>query len=224
MMRSLLALATILALSLFACLAPVEAAMQRGGRGGRPVRVGTVNVNITFTFNGDAGKVRTSNPPEQFDDKGKPKKLTLSELRKLKGDDPAEKKLVGYKSDIAEVQPGAVIQVTLSTNKALLRKAAKKGKGDLGGDKDGKDDSKPSKGGKWVTVRQLTGVVTKAQEAKGEGGSTITIKVTQQILNNTGGNTNQDQTISPDEAQATLIVITKRAEGKEGARKGKNKE
>jgi hypothetical protein len=185
------------------------------------MRIVNANLEVTFTFNGDVGKVRTISPPEEFDDKGNIKKHTKEELKALKGDTPAEKKMVGYKSDISEVQVGDVIQVALSSNKANLQKAAKKGKKDKEADL---EEEKPDKGGKskWVTVAQVIGTVTKANAGNTDAGSTLTIRITTQVIQGRGGNRNQ--TIDPEQAQATLVIIGKRAtDGQGGVPAGKRK-
>ncbi len=178
------------------------------------LRVANANINITFTFNSDAGKVRSLSPPEEFDDKGNLKKHTKEELLKLKGDDPAEKKMVGYKSDISEVQVGDVIQVSLSvfrTTGAAPKKKAKKDK-DAEDDKDVKDDLGGEKKGKWVVAARLAGKVTRVDAANTDGGAKLTIQVTTQVLQGPGAPAVQNnQTVDPEKGQATLIIIGKRA-------------
>jgi hypothetical protein len=59
-------------------------------------------------------KVRTLNPPLQYDDKGYPKKYTKEELKELKGDS----KLPGYNADLDSVQQGQVVVAYLARKKA----------------------------------------------------------------------------------------------------------
>lgn len=54
--------------------------------------------------------VRTLRPREEFDEKGKIKKLTKAELKELKGPDP---KMPGYKAEFGDVSTDQVVQVTL---------------------------------------------------------------------------------------------------------------
>ncbi len=199
--------------------------LPRNYRPGRNpgVRVVNVTASITFTFNADVGKVRTLTPPEQFDDKGNIKKLTREELKAAKGDDPAEKKLAGFRSDIAEVQVGDVVQVRLATHRKNGKTTRDKVDPDLDADK-----APSGKDGKWVVVGQLLGTVTRVAGATTNGAPTLTVRVTGQVLvaSNAGrSNTNQMQTVSPDKAQATLILIGRRPVGGSPAagagRKGK---
>jgi hypothetical protein len=77
--------------------------------------------------------VRTASPRQEFDEKGKIKKLTKKELAELKGPD---KKLPGYKAEFTDLQPEQVIQVTLvkkkgSTPKPRLKKKGKDADADI---------------------------------------------------------------------------------------------
>ncbi len=67
----------------------------------------------------DTVKVRLHDLPDNnaFDDKGNPKVLSASEKQKAKGDTPAEQRLPGYKGTMADLKPGDIVQVTLSTPK-----------------------------------------------------------------------------------------------------------
>jgi hypothetical protein len=60
-------------------------------------------------------KVRTTELPEQFDEKGNIKKYTKEELKQLKGKD---KDLPGYESTFEALRAGQLVQVTLTTHKA----------------------------------------------------------------------------------------------------------
>jgi hypothetical protein len=86
-------------------------------------------------------KVRTQNPPVQFDEKGNPKQYTKDELKALKGKDTD---LPGYEATPDSLKVGDTVKVTLSAPKP-----AKKD-----GDKDKDSDSKntDAKTGNQVTV------------------------------------------------------------------------
>jgi hypothetical protein len=163
--------------------------------------------HVTMTFNTDVGKVRTLTAPEQFDDKGNRRKPTAAELRQLKGDEPAEKKLVGYKSDFSDVQVGAVVEVVLSANKANLHKGARPGKADPDAEK---GNNTP---GQWIAVNQLTGVVTKVNNGNTSAGPTFTMRVTKQVLKPGWKSSTHRHTVKPDNGQATLVVIHKPGTG-----------
>ncbi len=78
-------------------------------------------------------KVRTLQPPLQFDDKGNPKKYTAKELKELKGDE----KLPGYTGDLESLRPNQTVMVVV-----VRPKPAPGGKKD--GPEDGlADDKKP---------------------------------------------------------------------------------
>jgi hypothetical protein len=62
----------------------------------------------------DEVKVRQAQPPEAFDDKGKPKKYTAKELKELKGPDP---KLPGYNAEFSDLREGQIVTVTLVKKK-----------------------------------------------------------------------------------------------------------
>jgi hypothetical protein len=68
--------------------------------------------------------VRLSKPPEQFDEKGKVKRLTRKELKELKGDP----KLPGYKAEFGDVQQDQMVQVNLVKKKDAPRPRPKKKK------------------------------------------------------------------------------------------------
>ncbi|MFO0878245.1 MAG: hypothetical protein U0840_12915 [Gemmataceae bacterium] len=75
--------------------------------------------------------VRTARPKEEFDEKGKIKRMTKAELKELKGSDP---KMPGFKAEFGDVQTDQIVQVTLvmkkPTSPAPKPKPAKgKGKG-----------------------------------------------------------------------------------------------
>ena len=58
----------------------------------------------------DDVKIRQANPPEAFDDKGRPKKYTIKELKELKGDDL---KTPGYPADFSDLINQSIVNVTL---------------------------------------------------------------------------------------------------------------
>ena len=67
----------------------------------------------------DEVKVRTKNPPIQYDDKGNKKKYTAKELKDLKGDS----KLPGYTAEFGDLKTNQYVQITLVRKKS--DKAAK---------------------------------------------------------------------------------------------------
>ena len=177
-------------------------------------RLANVNFDVTFTFNGEVGKVRTVDPPTEFDDKGNIKKHTKEELKALKGDDPVEKKLPGYKSDFSEVRVGDYIQVALSVYKMVDKKKAKaKKKGKEEEEEKAKDEEEDKpKEGKWVVTAQFIGKVTKADAANTDAQPKITVQITtvQVVQGNAKPPGGKAQTVSPEQAQATVIVVGKR--------------
>jgi len=58
----------------------------------------------------DDVKIRQFNPPEAFDDKGRPKKYSTKELKELKGDDL---KTPGYPADFSDLINQSIVNVTL---------------------------------------------------------------------------------------------------------------
>ena len=58
----------------------------------------------------DDVKIRQNNPPEAFDDKGRPKKYNTKELKELKGDDL---KTPGYPADFSDLTNQLIVNVTL---------------------------------------------------------------------------------------------------------------
>jgi hypothetical protein len=65
-------------------------------------------------------KVRIAQPPQQYDDKGNPKKYTSQELKDLKGPDT---KLPGYTSEFGDLKIGQTVTVYLTTKKPETKKA-----------------------------------------------------------------------------------------------------
>jgi len=82
---------------------------------------------VDYAFLGDPqGKVRVPNPPLAFEDSGAIKKLTIDEIKKLKGD-PS---LPGFPGGFSDLKTGQMVQIT-----PLRNKDAKPGDPDLKGDK-----------------------------------------------------------------------------------------
>jgi hypothetical protein len=183
-----------------------------GYRPRQGARLVPVTTDFTFTFNSDTGKVRTIEPPAEFDDKGNIKKPTAEELKKAKGDDPAEQKLAGYKSDISEVKVGDLVEVALSVFKPTDDKkdAAKKDKAD----KEKAALDKP-KEGKWVVAGGVLGKVTKITPGNTDSGTKLTVRgqTVQVVYGRTNPRGHKHQTISPETAQATLILVGRRPAG-----------
>ena len=183
-----------------------------GYRGGNGPRMGNTPLDVTFSYNSEIGKVRSFDPPENFDEKGNVKKYKKAELLKLKGDDPAEKKMVGYKAEFSEIKVGDYVQVTISVNKNAPAKPANKAKGKKKDEEDDKKDDKEDKlaakapkDAKWVVATQVAGKVTWVDGANSDSDGKITIQLP------TGGYPgNQKQTLDPERAMATLIVISRR--------------
>jgi hypothetical protein len=72
--------------------------------------------------------VRYRELPQEYDDKGNPKKYTAAELKELKGKNPD---LPGYAADFDKLQPGQTVQVTLAKPKADKEKDKDKNAADL---------------------------------------------------------------------------------------------
>ena len=75
------------------------------------LQVGRQDVKVMTT---DDVKVRTKNPPVQYDDKGNKKKYTAKELKELKGNDP---KLPGYTAEFNDLKQNQVVEVSLVRKK-----------------------------------------------------------------------------------------------------------
>lgn len=71
----------------------------------------TQDIDVQTT---DEVVVRSENPPEQFDDKGKLKKYTKKELDELRGDN---KKLPGYKAEFSDLQTDFIVKIQLVKKK-----------------------------------------------------------------------------------------------------------
>ena len=66
----------------------------------------------------DDVKVRLTDPPPAYDDKGNIKKRTEKELKELKGDpkDP-DSKLLGYPAQFSDIRQGSYVKVSLVKKK-----------------------------------------------------------------------------------------------------------
>jgi len=77
--------------------------------------------NIELSLDDDL-KVRTLLLPVEYDDKGRPRKLTEKEKKALKGPDP---KTPGYESDFDSLKPNQMLEVYLARPKGGQRAKAK---------------------------------------------------------------------------------------------------
>jgi hypothetical protein len=84
----------------------------------------------------DDMKVRTLEPPVDYDDKGHVKKYTKKELQEMKG--PGN--LPGYTADFDSLRPNQVVRVYLAKKKAAEKKVAKKKDKEKDKDKKADDD------------------------------------------------------------------------------------
>jgi hypothetical protein len=75
-------------------------------------RVKSVDKNIEVEV-AEETKVRSAQPPQAFDDKGRIKRYTAKELRELKGND----KLPGFPAELADVQVGQTVLVKVARPK-----------------------------------------------------------------------------------------------------------
>jgi hypothetical protein len=124
--------------SLQNALLQLERSIAQAGlkAGQNPYKTVYTKTEVTF-HSDDKLKVRNANLPEQFDDKGNPKKYTAEEKAALKGKD---KSLPGYEAKVEDLTIGQMVKVTLK--KAPKKPEAAKPKE---GDKDAKDakDTEP---------------------------------------------------------------------------------
>jgi hypothetical protein len=97
------------------------------------VRTVTQHKDFDLESTADA-KVRTQDPPVQYDEKGNVKKYTSKELQDLKGDS----KLPGYTSDWDSLKVGQTVKVTLTRPKVKADDKDNNNK-----DKDKKTDTRP---------------------------------------------------------------------------------
>jgi hypothetical protein len=66
--------------------------------------------------------VRTAQPREEFDEKGRLRKFTREELKELKGPDP---KVPGYKAEFSDLSAGQIVQVSLGKPKGAGAEATR---------------------------------------------------------------------------------------------------
>ena len=116
---------------------------------GPGVKLTTEHVNFELETDGDT-IIRTEIQPEQFDEKGKPKKFTKEELKELKGDP----KLPGYKAEFGDLKPGEVVKVVFAKPKEADKK---KDDNDKKNDKDKKNNTAD------LNVHELIGKVTRVE-------------------------------------------------------------
>lgn len=155
-------------------------------------------------------KVRLKSPPPRFDEKGRPKKYTSDELKQLKGDDPADQKLAGYKSDYTNLKKGDIVQVTLGVPRR---------------DRSDKDKSVVSMNGP-----QITGRISEFGESDNKV-FLLEIPVAQAgVLNNfvakdlNYARSGSKITVEAAQAQAALIIVLQEGAGQETPEpKGKGK-
>jgi len=69
--------------------------------------------HVTWATHDDV-KVRTQNPPIEYDDKGKKKRYSAKELKELKG----KGNLPGYTASFGDLKANQIVQVTLHKRKA----------------------------------------------------------------------------------------------------------
>jgi hypothetical protein len=96
-------------------LADLQMDMQR--RAANAVVNKTKDVDLEAN---DKTKVRIQNPPAEFDDKGKAKKLSKAELKKLKGPDST---LPGYTAEFEQLRVGQLVTIYLPKQKKEKTKA-----------------------------------------------------------------------------------------------------
>jgi len=126
----------------------LQALTRASGTQNSPYTLKTETKDITFHAAEDV-KVRFTNPPSAFDEKGNVKKYTPEELKELKGKDT---NLPGYQGSVEKLSTGMTVKVT--TKKAPPKKDA---------DKD-KDDAKPEEHKTVVTL-----IVVQGDESSGTG-------------------------------------------------------
>lgn len=179
----------------------------------RPMPKGPNSQDVDYEFNvlTDA-KVRLLNPPVEFDEKGRPKKLDSEESKKRKGDTPAEQKLPGIKSEFNVLKPGDVVQVTFSRPK----------------------NPKDLENTTWSAIAgQMVGVITTVDADKDEG-KIMTVRVSPNSPPQVGGDkaggrmkprgeAGSRSVIKPDQRQASVIVIVEQAPEPENRGKGVKK-
>jgi len=144
-----------------------------------------VTQNLELQLAEDA-KVRTLQPPEVFDDKGKVRKHTAEELKQLKGKNT---NLIGYESSLDALSRGQVVTLTVAPHKTPKPPADKPKEAKPNPDKDPDNPDKEMKPAK----KQKPG-----EEDNGE--KKMQVKM---ILINTstgGGSETTEEKTKPDKA------------------------
>jgi hypothetical protein len=161
----------------------------------------------------DAVKVRSLKPPVQFDEKGKPRKLTADELKQLKSTDP---KVPGYAREVGDLKPNQVVRVSLARQKHPKQdgKAA-----------DAKKPVDANDKGAWVSAGELSGVVVRygpprggrpnnaeanKPEGAGESAKVLTIRLDLAAAGRPGRGAAFDDGGTgklPKDTRATMVVI-----------------
>jgi len=123
---------------------------SKGGVVPTGYRIDTTRQTIEFQAT-EGVRVRTLVLPEQFDDKGNPKKLTGAELKTLRGKDAH---LGGYESALEKLEVGQKVRVILSTVRKPSTKSRPKD-GDKDADKDKDIDKDKDDAEKKMQVRTM---------------------------------------------------------------------
>jgi hypothetical protein len=209
---AIVGIAAFLSVQISLAAGPRIARIPGKGAGGRNPAGAAQSIDYEFSVL-DSAKVRLANPPVQFDDKGRPKKLTSEEMKKLKGDDAAEQKLTGIKSSFDVLKPGDVVQISFSRPKK----------------------PKDLENTGWTSISGgLVGVVTNVDAGKAKS---LTVRVspngTPQFDQSGKGGDRQallrrdapKNVIKADQRQASVIVIVDQAPDQEmkQAKRKKNK-
>jgi hypothetical protein len=174
----------------------------------------TVNhKDIEFEVSDDL-KVRRKFAPLQYDDKGKPRKPTATELSQMKGSDP---KQPGYSADVYDLKPGQVVQLTLWKQKDDSKPADKNKAATPAKNADAKGNEKDAKPG-WVPAGTLTGTLKSYQGSKKK--LTVTIDTTTLSGRHQHTNTNNKGKITMPDVQVTFVMIMSQdVQNKEAAAK-----
>jgi hypothetical protein len=159
----------------------------------------TVNhKDVEFEVSDDL-KVRRKFAPLQYDEKGKPRKPTVTELSQMKGSDP---KQPGYSADVFDLKPGQVVQLTLWKQKDDSKPAADNKKADAKADpKNADKDTKPG----WVPAGTLTGTLKSYQNSAKK--LTVTIDTTTLSGRHHQTQTNKKGKLTMPDVQVTFVMI-----------------
>ena len=125
-------------------------AFIRKNKIGMPAGYRVDKVSTLVEFQGsETIKVRTMVLPEEFDDKGKPKKYTKEELATLKGKDTT---LPGYESSLEKLETGQKLRVVYSKKKAAAKPKDADPDKDAVDPKDAKDSSEKKTQVKMIVI------------------------------------------------------------------------